>query len=150
MSKRGSGSSARTGDVREVFSGMKEAMEPFEKNFPKLEGTEKQVAWAEDIRNRWIKNELCFEPLQTMYKENAEGFKRRYEKLNAERIETAKRRAENRKNIIKAARFTLEHMTKAKDIIEHRTAINDIVNDVSDGLRESKRKALNALKDWLE
>lgn len=42
MSKRGSGSSARTGDVREVFSGMKEAMEPFEKNFPKLEGTEKK------------------------------------------------------------------------------------------------------------
>lgn len=52
--------------------------------------------------------------------------------------------------VSKTARFTLEHMTKAKDIIEHRTAINDIVNDVSDGLRESKGKALNALKDWLE
>ena len=150
MSKRGSGSSARTRDVREVFSGMKEAMEPFEKNFPKLQGTEKQVAWAEDIRNRWLKNELCFEPLQTMLKENVEGFERRYEKLNTERIERSKKFAESRKNTIKAARFTLEHMTKAKDIIEHRTAINDIVMDVGDGMRKSKGEALKALKDWLE
>lgn len=150
MSKRGSGNSARAGDVREVFSGMKEAMEPFEKNFPKLEGTEKQIAWAEDIRNRWIKNEICFEQTQTLYKENAEGFKRRYEKFDTERIERLKKHAENRKNTIKAARFTLEHMTKAKDIIEHRTAINDIVMDVGDGMRKSKGEALKALKDWLE
>lgn len=124
-------------------------MEPFEKNFPKLEGSEKQIAWAEDIRKRWIKENDMFEPMQRWYKEGVEDFKRRYEKFSPNEIEMSKSFAKGRKENIKAARFTLEHMTKAHDIIEHRNHIRDIVIDVGDAMKESNAAALEVFKDWM-
>lgn len=59
MSKRGSGSSARAGGDS--------TMKSFGGDLPELQGTPKQIAYAQDIRDGWIKN--TFEGYQKEYAE---------------------------------------------------------------------------------
>lgn len=98
MSKRGSGSSARTG------GGL---------NLPSLKGTgtEKQVAWAEDLRKKWI-NEVLNKDLAAI-KERKEKAKR----LEGKKKEFNQRVLENTQHLVKAEKKVLKNTTTAKQVI---------------------------------
>lgn len=118
-------------------------MSPLDKNLPALEGTPKQVAWAEDIRNSWIKNIL--EPEQQNYKELSEEIKA--EKGEEKRF--AKGLAAMSKDKIVAGKEILK-TTSAKTIIDLHTRNNfrGTLDAVSDAIDE--KKSTSEIKDLIE
>lgn len=144
MSKRGSGSSARAGG---------DPMRPFDKNLPSLEGTPKQVAWANDIRNKWIKNE--FEPEREKLPARVERLKRKEKaKARAEIIRINEGLVSASKNNIQAARKILETKS-AKTIIDMETRgnLSTVWEAVSRAIYDKKsdqeiRKLIESRAKW--
>lgn len=143
-SGRAGGSSARAGG---------DPMRPFDKNLPSLEGTPKQVAWANDIRNKWIKNE--FEPEQKNYQLSLKDLKEEEKaKASAELIRINEGLVSASKNDIQAARKILETKS-AKTIIdmETRRNLSTVWEAVSRAIYDKKsdqeiRKIIESRAKW--
>lgn len=111
------------------------AMEPVDiGSLPELDGTEKQIAWAKDIRASWVKK---IELTQEKYKEGVDALDR-YKITNPEKYQSQKefreRLAENRRKHIAAARVALNSTASAKVIIGARNAFDDVVCDIVDAM----------------
>lgn len=128
-------------------------MRPFDKNLPSLEGTPKQVAWANDIRNKWIKNE--FEPEQENYQLALKDLKEAKEKKKrAELIRINEGLVSASKDDIQAARKILETKS-AKTIInmETRGTFSTVWEAVSRALYDKEsdqeiRKIIESRAKW--
>ena len=147
----GGRASGRAGRSSERSGG--DPMRPFDKNLPSLEGTPKQVAWANDIRNEWIKNE--FEPEQEKLPARVERLKRKEKaKARAEIIRINEGLVSASKNNIQAARKILETKS-AKTIIDMKTRgnLSTVWEAVSRAIYDKKsdqeiRKIIESRAKW--
>ena len=149
MSKRGSGA------AKAFVAGGKNdpAMKPIDRNsLPKLEGTPKQVAWAQDIRDEFIKSEIV--KTQKMYKEGIDALKE-YKKTSPEKYKEEKERREylasGRRAYIEAARIILNNTKSAKKIIDSRKYLGDVVSEVADAVEKKKTREQikSIIADWM-
>lgn len=145
MSKRGSGSSA--------IAGGDSTMKSFGGDLPELQGTPKQIAYAQDIRDGWIKN--TFEGYQKEYAERLQKLENQKKSDNPrdiKRREYNERHIEHLKTNVEASRILLHEAKNAHKIINAKNRVNDIVLDVSDAIREKKSRAeINKIvAEWLE
>lgn len=128
-------------------------MKPVDRSaLPQLEGTPKQIAWAQDIREQLIKSEI--EETQKMYKEGVDALER-YKKTNPEKYKKQKEQRENiasaRRDHIEAARIVLNDTRSAKKIIDSRSFLSDVVSDVAYAIEEKKTKEQikKIIADWM-
>lgn len=130
MSKRGSGSSARAG------SGLK---------LPSLEGTSKQISYAEDLRKKWI-SEVLNKDLADL-KER----KKRAKSLEGSRKKFNQTLIENTEHLVKAEKKVLTLTTSAKQIISiHKeygfSSFSGLVDDIIDGSTDADIQKF--IKKW--
>nr|DAT96696.1 MAG TPA: hypothetical protein [Caudoviricetes sp.] len=130
MSKRGSGSSARAG------GGLK---------LPSLEGTPKQISFAEDLRKKWIS--------ETLNKDLADlkERKERAKSLEGSRKEFNRTIIENTENLVKAEKKVLTLTTSAKQIISIQkeygfSEFSGLVDDIIDGSTDADIQKF--IKKW--
>lgn len=130
MSKRGSGSSARAG------GGLK---------LPSLEGTQKQISYAEDLRKKWI-SEVLNKDLADL-KERKE----RAKSLEGSRKEFNRTLIENTEHLVKAEKKVLTLTTSAKQIISIQkeygfNEFSGLVDDIIDGSSDADIQKF--IKKW--
>lgn len=133
MSKRGSGSSARAGGDS--------TMKSFGGGLPELQGTPKQIAYAQDIRDGWIKN--TFEGYQKEYAERLQKLeiqKKSDSPRDARRREFNERQIRTLKANVEAARIVLSEAKSAHAIIQAKNRVNDVTMDVRDALLEKRSR----------
>ena len=130
MSKRGSGSSARAG------GGLR---------LPSLEGTSKQILYAEDLRKQWI-SEVLNKDLTDIKerKQNAKSLEGRKKEFNQNVIE-------NTEHLVKSEKKVLTLTTSAKQIIAiHKeygfSKFSELVDEIVDGSSDDDIKKF--IKKW--
>lgn len=130
MSKRGSGSSARAG------GGLK---------LPSLEGTPKQISYAEDLRKQWIADVLNKDLADVKErKKKAKGLEGSKKDFNQNIIE-------NTEHLIKSEKKVLSLTTSAKQIIAiHKEygfdQFSQLVDDIIDGSSDADIQKF--IKKW--
>lgn len=150
MAKRGSGSQSRN-RYHDPIQFIKES------DMAKLEGTPKQIAWAKDIRNKWIKDD--YEHLRRlqgdlqqraktaeMHIKNGEDVEKNREILGYVKSWSKRNEIENQ-----AKKEMLSYITSAKEIIELRGWFWEVSLDVIDVIKKkgSKKEIHDAIDGWL-
>lgn len=130
MSKRGSGSSARAGGSLKL---------------PSLDGTPKQISYAEDLRKQWIADVLNKDLADVKER------KQKAKKLEGSKKDFNQNIIENTEHLIKSEKKVLNLTTSAKQIIAiHKEygfdQFSQLVDDIIDGSSDADIQKF--IKKW--